>query len=293
VGNLVFISGGFSSGSTLLWTLFHKTGEYYCLYEPLHQRLPEYLIWPLRVYQHHFFVEDYFSEYKGFREILRLFKPQWATSGLYLPPSAEADDLYRYLSYLIGMAFGRSAKVVLKFNRATFRLGWLRAKFPQAKVIHIYRDRDSQWNSMVRRAQAYRNREDVGQEDIAFDGMNMATWCEDLKDVFPELRSENFKTGYERFCKLWELSFAENQRHADITVSYWELTHDFEAVCGQIWDCVGCETDLLSLKRYVVMPENQKPLSIHEKGFREKSERAIDKFGFKLAQLWLELQGLR
>ena len=95
-------------------------------------------------------------------------------------------------------------------------------------MVHIYRDPDSQWNSIVRRVQAYFGREDVGEEDITFNGMNIATWCEDLKEVFPELRAENSASGYERFHKLWELSYTTNRRYADISVSYWELTHDFE-----------------------------------------------------------------
>jgi hypothetical protein len=32
LSNLVFLTGGFSSGSTLLFTLFRKSGEFYTLY---------------------------------------------------------------------------------------------------------------------------------------------------------------------------------------------------------------------------------------------------------------------
>src|SRR3954453_23020529 len=66
MSNLVFLSGDFCSGSTLLFTLFRKAGAYYCLYEPLHEDILEYLIWPLNVYEHHYFVENYHSEYRGF-----------------------------------------------------------------------------------------------------------------------------------------------------------------------------------------------------------------------------------
>ena len=110
MSNLVFVSGDFCSGSTLVFTIFRKTGEHYCLYEPLHERLPEYLFWRLPVYEHHFFVDDYLSEYKGFDKVPVLLDPRWGTSDLFLPPEAEADALYRYLSYLIGTAFGRRDK---------------------------------------------------------------------------------------------------------------------------------------------------------------------------------------
>src|SRR5207248_376337 len=101
---LVIVTGDFSSGTTLLFSLFRKTGDFYCLYEPLHEKLLEYLIYPLRPDEHHPFVEPYFSEYKGFRGLARLFKPEWATSQLRLTADDEAPDLFRYLSYLIGVA---------------------------------------------------------------------------------------------------------------------------------------------------------------------------------------------
>src|SRR5262249_36166692 len=107
MSNLVFLSGDFCSGSTLLFTLFRATGKYHCLYEPLHPRLREYLIWPFRAYEHHYFVKDYFNEFAGFNRIDDLFNPAWAQSNLYLTAESRADDLYRFLSYLIGTAFGR------------------------------------------------------------------------------------------------------------------------------------------------------------------------------------------
>jgi hypothetical protein len=257
MSNLVFVSGDFSSGTTLLFTLFRKTGQYYSLYEPLHEKLLEYLIWPLREYEHHFFVSNYFSEFSGFRQIPELFDPAWGNSGLFLPATAEAPELYRYLSYVIGTAFGRAERVMLKENRFTFRLGWLRARFPQAKVVHIYRDRARQWNSVLRRVQAYYGRDDVGQDKVTFNGFNIARWCEDIKGTYPQLAAEHFQTGYERFCRLWELSFAEHQRYADISVDYDALVRDFEATATRIGSCVGYRFDTASLKRYVVAPEAQ------------------------------------
>ena len=165
MSDLVFTTGGFSSGSTLLFTVFRKAGEFYCLYEPLHERLMEHRYGNLRAYEHHYFVEEYFSEYRGFTELTHLHAAMAGTN-LFLPATAPAPDLYRYLSYLIGMSFGRNPKVLLKENRLTFRLGWIRAQFPVAKVVHVYRDCDAQWKSTVRRAQAFYGTKDVGQENV-------------------------------------------------------------------------------------------------------------------------------
>jgi hypothetical protein len=257
MANLVFVTGDFCSGSTLLFTLFRQTGEYHCLYEPLHELLPEYSIWPLRVYEHHFFVTDYFAEYRGFSDLRRLFDPRWGTSGLYLPADAQSPGLYRYLAYIIDMGFRRRAKVMLKFNRATFRLPWLRARFPEAKVVHIFRDPERQWASNVRRAQSHVGRADIGQDSPTYRGFSMAMWCDDLKDVFPQLAVEHSRTGYERFLKLWELSKSWGERYADVSIDYRALTHDFEATCKRLQDCVGCDFPLASLQQFVIPPERQ------------------------------------
>src|SRR4051794_13718946 len=116
MGQVIFLTGDFCSGSTLLFTLFRATKQYHCLYEPLHQRIREYLIWPLRVYEHHYFVNDYFHEYKGFSRIDELFNPQWATKDLHLRAEDKAEDLSRYIAYLIEAASARHPDVLLKFN---------------------------------------------------------------------------------------------------------------------------------------------------------------------------------
>ena len=259
MSDLVFTTGGFSSGSTLLFTVFRKAGEFYCLYEPLHERLMEHRYGNLRAYEHHYFVEEYFSEYRGFTELTHLHAAMAGTN-LFLPATAPAPDLYRYLSYLIGMSFGRNSKVLLKENRLTFRLGWIRAQFPVAKVVHVYRDRDAQWKSTVRRAQAFYGTKDVGQENVAFNGMATADTCDALAPAFPELAADRSKTGYERFAKLWELSRAENERFAHVTVRYEDLIRDFEGVAREIWRVLGCTADLGPLKQWIVTPEQQRPV---------------------------------
>jgi len=284
MSNLVLVSGDFCSGSTLLFTLFRKTDEYYCLYEPLHSNLKEYLIWPLRVYEHHFFVENYFAEYKGFNKVKVLFNPDWAHKGLWMTREDEGDDLYRYLSYLIGSAFGRRSKVLLKFNRMAFRLDWLRARFPQAEIVHIFRDKKAEWNSIVKRVQQHFGREDVGQADVNFNGFSLAFWCEDLKAQFPELDARNSSTGYERFCKLWELSLTAHRRHADISIDFADLTHDFEATCKRLFDAVGCRADVAALKPLVTAPERQKSVPIQAGGLTARLNDLIHRAGRRYAK---------
>jgi hypothetical protein len=260
MSNLVMVSGDFCSGSTLMSTLFRKSERFYCLYEPLHELLPEYLTYKVQPLErdHHFFMDDYYRELRTFENIGKVFDPKWGTSQFYLAPDAEADDLYRYLSYLVGTAFGRSPRVMFKENRISFRLGWLRAKFPHATLVHIYRRKEDQWKSVVRRVQEHHGKDDVGQQSVHFNGFSIATWCEDLKETFPELDASHFTTGFDRFSRLWELSYQQNTRYADISIDYRDLTHNFEATCERLWAAVGVTgIDTAALKRWVVRPEEQ------------------------------------
>jgi hypothetical protein len=284
MSKLVFVSGDFSSGTTVLFTMFRETGDFYCLYEPLHDKLLEYLVYPLRPDEdHHVNVKPYFSEFKGFREVPRLFKPEWALGRYRLESEDEAPDLERYLRYLIETAAARCENVLLKENRIGFRLGWLRARFPEAKIVHVFRDMEKQWQSIVRRGQEYLGREDIGQERVDFAGFNVARFCEDLKAVYPELDATRSATGYERFSKLWELSFAEQRRLADVSVGLHELIADFDATCLRIGDAIGYRFDAERLRPLVVSPQGRAPDRSH-RGLRDRGIELLDVVGRKYAK---------
>lgn len=260
MSNLVFVTGDFCSGSTAVFTLFRKTGRYYCLYEPLHDKLREYLLYDLRPEStdNHFFVDSYYREFRGFKHARSLFNPKWGATQLRIPPEAEADDLYRYLNYVIGSAFGRAPRVMFKENRLAFRLGWIRAKFPGAKIVHIHRPKEDQWRSIVRRVQGHKGREDVGQASVGFNGFNIAAFCEDLKSTYPELDAKHFTTGFDRFCALWKLSFDENRKYSDISIDYRDLQRDFVNTAERLWQCVGVSgIDTPALERFLVKQEGK------------------------------------
>jgi hypothetical protein len=260
MSNLVFVTGDFCSGSTAVFTLFRKTGLYYCLYEPLHEKLGEYLLYDLRpeATDNHFFVDSYYREFKGFNNARVLFNPKWGASQLRIPSEAEAEDFYRYLSYIIGSAFGRGSRVMLKENRLAFRLGWVRARFPNAKIVHIHRPKEDQWRSIVRRVQGHKRREDVGQGSVSFNGFNIATFCEDLKETYPALDSKHFANGFDRFCALWQLSFDENRKYSDISIDYRDLQGDFVNTAERLWQCLGVTgIDTPSLEQFLVKQEGK------------------------------------
>ena len=287
--NLVFLSGDFSSGSTLLWTLFRQTGDYHCLYEPLHERLREYLIYPLRAYEHHFFSENYFHEYKGFKEIFKLHKDKWGRSDFYLSKDSNAPDLLAYLHYIIGMSFSKKDKVVLQFNRVAFKLPWLREHFPGVPIIEIVRDPEKQWNSIVKRTQTHFGRNEVGQDSVNFMGMGMANWCNHLQQHFPELSADNSQNGYQRFLKLYNLSREQHKQYADLSIRFEDLTTNFKVEAKKIFDQVGYSADLEYLNQFVIPPSKQKPIGGQGHVLKRKLLEKIDRAGSFYARAVLRL----
>ncbi|VAW52946.1 hypothetical protein MNBD_GAMMA05-1885 [hydrothermal vent metagenome] len=289
MSKLVFLSGDFSSGSTLLWLLFRKTGAFHTLYEPLHERLREYLIYPLRSYEHHFFSENYFAEYKGYKEVFKLHSDAWGRSDFYLAKDDDGTELYRYLSYIIGMSFSRQERVALQFNRIAFKLGWLRKNFPEVPIIHIYREPEKQWDSIVRRSQSHHGREDVGQNSVNFSGMGVSNWCNQLQEQFPELRAENSNTGYERYLKLYNLSLQQHNQYADLSVKYEDLVSNFSEECEKIFDLIDYPADIEYLSQFVVPTAKHKPLSNDKKKIDRMVYEKIDRLGSLYARAKLRL----
>ena len=285
MSGVVLVSGDFSSGTTLLFTLFRHADDTHCLYEPLHERLLHFLIWPPRQYEGHSFVEDYFGEYKGFDAIPRLFDPAWGTSRLHLGADSDAPRLRRYLAYLIEMSHHRAPTAVLKENRFTFRLAWLRRHFPQARIVNVYRDRDEQWGSWVRRAQEHLGRQDVGQDSADFMAFRLAAWCDELADTYPELAAERCSSGYERFSRLWQLSRDEHERHAHVCVNLSELRSDFPLACARISKAVGLELDPAHLA-HLVAPER----GPRDATRTSRRDRVVDRIGMRYAEARVRLQ---
>ena len=200
--------------------------------------------------------------------------------------------MYRYISYLIGTAFGRSEYVMLKENRITFRLGWLRANFPAARIVHIHRRKEDQWRSIVRRVQAALGREDVGQDRPDFRGFNVAGWCDDLAATYPELAAGHFKTGFDRFSALWELSYAENRRWAHVSIDYADLIGNFRPTVARMWEAIGVQgIDDAALERYVVRSDAGEARRQAFLGAGSPIARLIDRAGRRAAGLWVKYRG--
>jgi hypothetical protein len=175
-----------------------------------------------------------------------------------------------------------------------FRLAWFKRNFPRVKVVHIYRRREEQWQSLLARVQAFVGKEDVGQDSVEFAGFNIRAWCDDLSPHFPQLEASRSANGAERFAKLWEISYESNRAAADVSIGYHELLTDFERSWMRIANAVEMPpTDVELLKQCVVTPEKRGTLLAGGYGEAGRVAALADVLRRKYARLRVRMQDRR
>jgi hypothetical protein len=215
----VFITGRFRSGSTLLWNIFRHLPGCTAYYEPLNER--RWFDAKLRgeqTDQTHKHVEEYWREYEGFEVLGRWYCEDWIRRQLFMPRDHWEPKLRRYLEILIERAAGRA---VLQFNRVDFRLPWLRASFPNAKVVHLYRHPRDQWLSTLHGGDFPRDGSAADFESA--DRFYLLTWARDLKHVFPFLDEKQDVHPYQLFYWIWRLSFMFGRSYSDVSIAFEDL----------------------------------------------------------------------
>lgn len=216
----VFVTGRFRSGSTLVWNLFRHVPGTRSYYEPFNERR-----WfdsryrGSRVDSTHLGVSDYWSEYDGLEELGAYFQEAWKLEHLYMPGHAWNPSMQRYIEILIERA---PARAVLQFNEVDFRLPWLRAKFPQAKLLHVYRHPRDQWCSTLRSAAAQAATCRIRDFERLF-GFYLLAWGRDLAHYFPFLTLAAEAPAYELFYQVWRMSHLFGRHHADCSVRLEDL----------------------------------------------------------------------
>lgn len=232
----VFVTGRFRSGSTLIWNLFRHVPGMTSYYEPFNER--RWFDAATRgagVDQTHLGVSDYWAEYDGLTELSQYFRESWKFRHLYMPASACNVPMQRYIETLISRAAGRP---VLQFNEVDFRLGWLRAWFPEVPIIHIYRHPRDQWCSTLQ--QEAREAARCRLSDFAArDGFYLLSWARDLRHTFPFLSLDGDTFAYELYYQVWKLSFLFGQRYAQLSLSFEDLIDDPHGGIQKLLDAAG------------------------------------------------------
>ena len=244
----IFITARFRSGSTFLWQLFKSIEGVTCYYEPLNEArwfLLDHSTAPLD--KTHIGVEDYRAEYEGMRDLDTWFDPNWAYRHLYMDETSHDPNLERYISELIRRANGRA---VLQFNRVDFRLPWLRAHFPEAYILHLYRHPREQWMSILGKgAEVSPDFRIQSALERSPDGFYTLEWARDLRHVFPFLEPAG-RHPYELHYLLWRLSYLFGRAYGDISICFEDVVLDFERTVGEVCSAVGLEqADLQRLSR--------------------------------------------
>jgi hypothetical protein len=221
--DVIFITGRFRSGSTLLWNLFRSLPGMTAYYEPFNERRWfDPTVRGSHVDPTHLNVDDYWSEYDGLEILGRYFSGDWKFRHLYMPAHAWNPAMQRYIETLIARARGRP---VLQFNEVDMRLPWLRARFPGAKILHVFRHPRDQWCSTLPGV-ALQSRNSTLREFASVDGFYLLSWGRDLRHYFPFLNLDEDAHPYELFYQIWKISYLFGRVHADLSIAYEDIVRE-------------------------------------------------------------------
>ncbi len=220
----LFVTARFRSGSTFLWQLLDAVPGVVAYYEPLNPRRWHRADSSGRVHDPtHRGVEDYRRHYEGLDHLDRFFREEWSTHRLVMDARSEDRDLERFIAGLVD-AVADDQLPALQFNRVDFRLPWLKSRFPQARILHLYRHpRENFLSAIDPRA--------VPPEATlaafpAQDRFLLCEWADDLALFFPALQVERDAHPYLLFYLIWRLSYAAGLAHADLSIAYEDLCSD-------------------------------------------------------------------
>jgi hypothetical protein len=241
--NIVFVTGRFRSGSTLLWNIFRDIAETTSYYEPFNERK-----WFLesergdRTDNTHLGVSEYWREYLNLEYLDKYFNLSWCDDNLYMDSTSQNTDMLKYIDELIRSG---DKKVVLQFNRLDFRLAWIRRYYPNAKIIHIYRHPREQWLSVVKSKENCEVSTTFNQLQNR-DYFYLRRWGRDLRYIFPFLDETHLDHPYELFYLIWKLSYNFGLEYSDISVSIEELSDSPVEVISKLLALTNTSVDDIS-----------------------------------------------
>ncbi|MGI0014112.1 MAG: sulfotransferase [Nitrososphaera sp.] len=243
--DIIFITGRFRSGSTLLWNLFRNVEAVTAYYEPFNERR-----WfdPAtrggRVDPTHLNVREYWAEYDGLDVLGKYYSEDWTRRQLYMNAHAWNPDMQRYIETLVEGSRGRP---VLQFNRVDLRLPWLRYHFPHAKILHIFRHPRDNWCSTLGRQTTNGSNLRLGNYQ-SLDGFYLLTWGLDLRHYFPFLTLDEESHPYELFYQIWKLSYLFGRAYSDMSISFEEILGSPESTIRNVLSGLSVESyDLAKL----------------------------------------------
>lgn len=244
----------------MFWNTFRSENDQYRAYcEPFHEHLLAMVDDKDLVPKDptHTGIEDVFAEYRSLdRDALgNLWRPWFGRERFLLAPDDEAADMDAYLRFLIDSTPQRP---VLKFTRATFRVEWLREKFPGATIVHLERRPRDIWTSMWGR--------DWGVEGGPF-GSFIAYSESMANDIGLDLPGDPYRT----FYALMILGNEMSEGVMDDSWAYEEAVRDFTS-----WStCHLIETGLMESIPPIPVRMDVIGAEIHESNWFDDQEEAV------------------
>lgn len=274
------ISGRFRAGTSLLWQCFAAVPKLRCWYEPLHDHLPEQIA-HVQPMASHRGIEDYWGSYRAQPAVLERYQRQFALSRLWLDADARWPQLEAYLRRLLDAPPGQYS--VLKFNRVSLRLPWLRQAFPELPILHVRRDARACWRSSRRHLEPAR-RELAGDPD-AYD---LAQWLLSLGAEIPWFLSLLERPSYSGHYALWQLDARCADVCADLTLDYdHELAADASGL-DRLVEAHALPAELLPELRVRIQPMPEAEADPYAPDWYADQEQRVDA---ELAELGLDQIG--
>ncbi|MFT5813100.1 MAG: hypothetical protein ACI9VT_000840 [Psychroserpens sp.] len=247
--DIVFISSRFRSGSTLLWNLFRQSGSCTSFYEPFNER--QWFSPQLRgenIDKTHRGVDDYWAEYEGMEALAEFYDEDWIRYELLMTEQSYAPKMQRFIEKMVELSPKRP---VLQFNRIDLRLPWIRQYFPNAKILHLYRNPRDQWCSFLSNLNVM-NKDEV--ETTYKDAFYLDPWCNDLLKHFPFLDKRFTTHPYQRFYALWKLSYLYGLQYSNYSFSFEDLTTTPNTEISKIFNLLNIPSNSIDKLCDVIQP---------------------------------------
>ena len=253
----------------MLWHLFEQLDGYCAWYEPLHPELLAHIN-AVKPKTDHIGIQDYWHSYREKPAFREHYQPQFGFQHLYLPANQSWDELKNYIDHLIELS--APDVPVLQMNRADLRLAWLNQYYPQATVLHIYREPMALWRSSRKHVEEQR------QNDESYaDAYDLMQWSASLSEAFPMLSPEPGRHGYYRHYMIYALSQLMADSHADYQFSLERDVFESDRLLDQIKQlCALDTTEVEKLKGLIHKPEPGATESVGDEATLMSIQKEVD-----------------
>lgn len=271
--DIVFITGRFRSGSTLMWNIFRHLDNCTSYYEPLHERRWfDSKLYNKSVDSTHIGVDNYWSEFVGLDFLGDFYQADWVRKNLFMDESSFDRHLFDYIN---GMIDSAKERPIMQFNRIDFRLPWIKKHFPNGKIIHIFRNPRDQYLSFLTRPEDFPFDSDLKNFT---DNYFLKQWANSLKYHFPFLDTPQNQHPYETFYIIWKLSYLVSRKYADLSIQLESLIEKPKTELANLFTTLGISSEQVdSVSHLVKKQEHGKWKRYASHSWFESKETACEK----------------